>query len=81
MRPSKKEKRSGGQTSGTFTKDLLLMDKKDRLFLLSVHEDRALDLKTLHTKLGSNGRMGFASSERVRDHLGVLPSPDRYLEP
>nr|WP_272950640.1 YbaK/EbsC family protein [Sinorhizobium meliloti] len=47
------------QMSGTFTKNLLLKDKKYRLFLLSFHEDRALDLKTLHTKLGGQWPYGF----------------------
>jgi Ala-tRNA(Pro) deacylase len=62
-----------GNMAGTFTKNLLLKDKKDRLFLFSIHEDRALDLKTLHTKVGANGRLGFASADRVKAHLGVLP--------
>jgi Ala-tRNA(Pro) deacylase len=62
-----------GKMAGTFTKNLLLKDKKDRLFLLSIHEDHILDLKTLHTLIGANGRLGFASSERVVETLGVEP--------
>lgn len=62
-----------GQMTGTFTKNLLLKDKKDRLFLFSIHEDLVLDLKTAHTKIGANGRLGFASAGRVERHLGVLP--------
>lgn len=62
-----------GAMAGTFTKNLLLKDKKGRLFLLSIHEDRALDLKTLHTRLGANGRLGFASPERMIELLGVQP--------
>ncbi len=62
-----------GQMSGTFTKNLLLKDKKDHLFLLSVFEDLTLDLKTLHKKIGANGRLGFASSELMIDLLGVMP--------
>jgi Ala-tRNA(Pro) deacylase len=62
-----------GMMAGIFTKNLLLKDKKDRLFLFSIHEDQALDLKTLHTKVGANGRLGFASAERVMEHLGVIP--------
>ena len=62
-----------GLMTGKFTKNLLLKDKKDRLFLLSIDEDRALDLKTLHTRIGANGRLGFASAERMVELLGVPP--------
>jgi Ala-tRNA(Pro) deacylase len=62
-----------GPMNGKFTKNLLLKDKKDRLFLLSIDEDRALDLKTLHTRIGANGRLGFAAAERMVELLGVSP--------
>ncbi|MDF2809980.1 MAG: hypothetical protein K0S56_1011 [Microvirga sp.] len=61
-----------GEMAGTFTKNLLLKDKQDRLFLFSIHEDRALDLKTLHTRIGAD-RLGFASAERMVELLGVAP--------
>lgn len=66
-------KRLRGSMAGTFTKNLLLKDKKGRLFLFSIHEDRVLDLKTLHTRIGANGRLGFASPERMFELLGVEP--------
>jgi Ala-tRNA(Pro) deacylase len=66
-------KRLRGEMVGTFTKNLLLRDKKGRLFLIAVHEDRALDLKTLHSLLGANGRLGFAPAERMESVLGVGP--------
>lgn len=62
-----------GAMPGTFTKNLLLRDKKDRLFLLAVHEDRMLDLKTLHRRIGATGRLGFASPELMESLLGVSP--------
>lgn len=62
-----------GDLSGTFTKNLLLKDKKGRLFLIAFHEDRALDLKTLHTVIGATGRLGFAPAERMETLLGVSP--------
>ena len=61
------------QMTGTFTKNLLLRDKKSRLFLLSAHEDTVVDLKTLHTKIGAQGRLGFAAPEVVRTLLDVEP--------
>ncbi|MBN9305906.1 MAG: hypothetical protein BGO82_01260 [Devosia sp. 67-54] len=66
-------KRLRGEMAGTFTKNLLLKDKKGRLFLFSIHEDRALDLKTLHQRIGANGRLGFAPAERMIELLGVQP--------
>lgn len=66
-------KRLRGAMAGTFTKNLLLKDKKGRLFLFSIHEDLALDLKTLHQRIGANGRLGFASGERMTELLGVSP--------
>ncbi len=62
-----------GAMAGTFTKNLLLRDKKDRLFLLSIHEDRVLDLKTMHERIGASGRLGFTSAERMRAVLDVEP--------
>jgi Ala-tRNA(Pro) deacylase len=58
---------------GTFTKNLLLKDKKGRLFLVVAEETRSIDLRTLHGKIGANGRLGFASPEIVRNILGVEP--------
>ena len=62
-----------GDMAGTFTKNLLLKDKKGRLFLIVAHEDQDLDLKTLHKRLGANGRMGFAPADLVERVLGVMP--------
>lgn len=62
-----------GEMTGTFTKNLLLRDKKDRLFLFAVEEDRTLNLKTLHTRVGGHRRLGLAPVERMREVLGVEP--------
>lgn len=62
-----------GHMSGTFTKNLLLKDKKGRLFLIMAEEDREIDLKTFHTRIAANGRLGFANTDVMRDVLGVEP--------
>jgi Ala-tRNA(Pro) deacylase len=62
-----------GDMAGTFTKNLLLKDKKGRHFLCSIQEERALDLRTLHVRLGATGRLGFAAAERMVELLGVQP--------
>lgn len=66
-------KRLRGLMEGTFTKNLLLRDKKGALFLVVVHEDRVLELRTLHKILGASGRLGFAPTERMADVLAVTP--------
>lgn len=62
-----------GAMAGVFTKNLLLRDKKARLFLFSVHEDRNLNLKVLHTMVGARGQFSFASAEKMVNTLGVAP--------
>ena len=62
-----------GNMAGCFTKNLLLRDKKGRLFLVVAQEDQFVDLKTLHGKIGANGRLGFASTELMHEVLGVEP--------
>lgn len=62
-----------GDLDGVFTKNLLLKDKKGRLFLVAADEDNDVDLKSLHTRVGARGRLGFASAEEMRRVLGVDP--------
>jgi Ala-tRNA(Pro) deacylase len=62
-----------GAMSGTFTKNLLLKDKKKRLYLVVAHEDQVVDLRTLHAKIGANGRVGFATGDQMREILAVEP--------
>ncbi|TNC96073.1 MAG: YbaK/prolyl-tRNA synthetase associated domain-containing protein [Stygiobacter sp.] len=62
-----------GDMAGTFTKNLLLKDKKGRLFLVAAHEDRPIDLKTLHQRIGASGRVGFAAADQMTGLLGVQP--------
>ncbi|MCA6112694.1 prolyl-tRNA synthetase associated domain-containing protein [Bradyrhizobium cenepequi] len=62
-----------GVMVGTFTKNLLLKDKKGRLYLVVAHEDRVIDLRTLHRKIGASGRVGFASGDQMREILAVEP--------
>lgn len=61
-----------GRIPGAHTKNLLLKDKKGRIFLVVTLEDAALDLKRLHGVLGC-GRLSFASAELLMETLGVPP--------
>jgi Ala-tRNA(Pro) deacylase len=66
-------KRLRGDLPGTFTKNLLLKDKKGRLFFVTAFEDTDIDLKSLHTKIGARGRLGFAPAELMAERLHVTP--------
>ena len=43
-----------------------------KLFLVTVQEDKQIDLKALSGKLDSS-RLSFASPERLKNHLGIEP--------
>ncbi|WP_435278651.1 YbaK/EbsC family protein [Rhodococcus yananensis] len=60
-----------GALPGMFTKNLLLKDKKGRLFFVTAHEDTDIDLKTLHTRVDGRGRLGFAAPEVLAALLHV----------
>jgi len=36
-------------------------------------EDRQVDLKTLHTRCGASGQLGFATADRMREVLAIEP--------
>jgi Ala-tRNA(Pro) deacylase len=58
------------QLPGGHTKNLLLKDKKDRLYLVVALGDAHIDLKSLHKTLGSD-RLSFAKPELLMEVLGV----------
>src|SRR5262249_1433312 len=62
-----------GQIPGGHTKNLFLKDKKGALYLVTALEDGAIELKSLHRKLGASGRFSFGSADQLRAALGVEP--------
>ena len=61
------------ELKGASTKNLFLRDKKgSRHFLVTVLEDKQVDLRALSGKLDSS-RLSFASPERLKIHLGIEP--------
>lgn len=66
-------KRLRGDLAGSFTKNLLLKDKKSSLFFVTAHEDAEIDLRTLHTRIGARGRLGFAPATTMLELLHVTP--------
>jgi Ala-tRNA(Pro) deacylase len=57
---------------GAHTKNLFLKDAKGRLWLISAKDDTVIDLKRLHTVIGS-ARLSFGSAELMEATLGVTP--------
>jgi Ala-tRNA(Pro) deacylase len=62
----------GASLPGVNVKNLFLKDAKDRLWLVSAPWERAIDLKTLPTRIGSK-RLSFGSATLLMDVLGVIP--------
>lgn len=59
--------------AGTFAKNLLLRDRKRRLFRFAVHEDRVFSLKSVLAHRGASGQLSLAPVEQVLAVLGVVP--------
>ena len=57
---------------GAHTKNLFLKDAKGRLWLISAKDDAVIDLKRLHTVIGS-ARLSFGPAELMVETLGVTP--------
>lgn len=57
---------------GAHTKNLFLKDAKGQLWLISAEGHAAIDLKRLHTVIGS-ARLSFGSPELMWETLGVRP--------
>jgi Ala-tRNA(Pro) deacylase len=62
-----------GSIAGGHTKNLFLRDKKGALFLVTALEDAAIELKSLHRRLGAIGRFSFGASNLMMDTLGIIP--------
>ncbi len=62
-----------GQIPGGHTKNLFLKDKKGALYLVTALEDAAIELKSLHRRLGASGRFSFGSADLMRETLGIEP--------
>ncbi|HMQ58198.1 MAG TPA: YbaK/EbsC family protein [Rhizobiaceae bacterium] len=58
---------------GAHTKNLFLKDRKDAYFLLTVAEDAVVDLKTVHTVIGAQGKVSFGKPDALQELLGVTP--------
>ncbi|WP_029058094.1 prolyl-tRNA synthetase associated domain-containing protein [Stappia stellulata] len=58
---------------GGHTKNLFLKDKKGSLFLVVALHDAEIDLKSIHQKIGAQGRVSFGKADLLMEVLGVEP--------
>lgn len=58
---------------GGHTKNLFVKDKKDQYFVLTVEENAAVDLKTVHKTIGAASKFSFGKPEKMLEYLGVIP--------
>ena len=65
-------KRHRQDLHGGYSKNLFLRNKKGRMWLVTLHEDRVIDLRRLGAHIGA-GRISFASPQRLMHYLGVVP--------
>ena len=62
-----------GDLPGAHIKNLFLRDKKRRMWLVTVLEEREIDLKALRQRIGAQGTLSFGNAELLMAHLGVIP--------
>jgi Ala-tRNA(Pro) deacylase len=62
-----------GVIPGGHTKNLFLKDKKGTLYLVTALEHAAIELKSLHRRLGASGRFSFGPADQMREVLGIEP--------
>lgn len=62
-----------GSIPGAHVKNLFLRDKKRRFFLVTVGEERKVDLKELRHVIGARGNLSFGDRDALRERLGVAP--------
>lgn len=53
-------------------KNLYLRDKKKRNYLVTLEQDREIDLKALGARIGA-GNLSFGSADRLMQNLGIRP--------
>ncbi|TDQ83078.1 Ala-tRNA(Pro) deacylase [Dongia mobilis] len=66
-----------GELPGAHIKNLFLRNRKEEMWLVTVEEERRIDLKALGQKLtgttGGDAKLSFGSAERLMQYLGVVP--------
>ncbi len=62
----------GAMGAGLHVKNFYLRDRKKKNWLVTLEQDREVDLKALGERLGTAG-LSFGSEERLMEYLGIRP--------
>lgn len=73
VRTVEESRRLRGELTGHHIKNLFLRDKKRNMWLVTVREDRPMDLKALRHRLSSKGNLSFGAAALLEERLGVSP--------
>lgn len=73
LRTVEESKELRGSLPGLHIKNLFLRDKKRNIWLVTVLEDREVDLKALKKVLETKGNLSFGNAELLDEALGVSP--------
>ncbi|MDJ0950097.1 MAG: prolyl-tRNA synthetase associated domain-containing protein [Alphaproteobacteria bacterium] len=73
LRTVEQSKALRGELPGGHIKNLFLRDKKRNMWLVTVLEDRPIDLKALRSRIDARGTLSFGNAELLREALGVEP--------
>lgn len=66
-------KRLRGDIDAAHVKNLFLRDKREQMWVVTVLEDRAVDIRALRGPLNAYGSVSFGSPDRLRRVLGIEP--------
>lgn len=62
-----------GDIDAAHVKNLFLRDKREQMWIVTVLEDREVDIRALRPELGATGTVSFGSADRLLRVLGIQP--------
>ncbi len=62
-----------GDIDAAHVKNLFLRDKREQMWIVTVLEDREVDIRALRSELKATGTVSFGSPERLQRVLGIQP--------
>ncbi|MDP2305092.1 MAG: prolyl-tRNA synthetase associated domain-containing protein [Pseudomonadota bacterium] len=73
LRTVEDAKQLRGDIEAAHVKNLFLRDKREQMWVVTVLEDRPIDIRALRAHLNAYGSVSFGSPDRLRRVLGIEP--------